>query len=226
MPRYVLVGILAVALSESAIAGAQPGFMSARYVSGDLPVAPPLAVSGGEVFLEVLVADDGRVDSIRTLRTTPPFTDAVINAVRGWRFNPATEVAAPSTGQAGASTRPVAESVFVAATFAPPALNGPTLGQPPQDVLSPSDEIPMPSAASPAAYPPRAMGDGTVLVEVTIDGSGVLADAQVVTSSPAFDAAALAAASSWSFRAARRNGITVTTHAYLLFAFRQPVIGR
>jgi TonB family protein len=226
MPRYVLVGILALVLNESAIAGAQPGFMSARYVSGNLPVAPPLVVSGGEVFLEVLVADDGRVDSIRPLRTTPPFTDAAITAVRGWQFMPATEVVAPSTSQAGASTRTVAESVFVAAMFAPPALNGPTLGQPPQDVLSPSDEIPMPMAANPAAYPPRAMGDGTVLVEVTIDGSGVLTDALVIASSPAFDAAALTAARSWSFRAARRNGNAVTAHAYLLFAFRQPVIGR
>ena len=226
MPRYALIGILALVLNESAMVGAQPGFMAARYVSGDLPVVPPLVVSGGEVFLEVLVAQDGRVDSIRTLRTTPPFTDAVINAVRGWRFTPAMEVAALSTSQAEASTGPVAGSVFVAAMFAPPALNGTTLGQPPQDVLSPSDDMPMPLAANPAAYPPRAMGDGTVLVEVTIDGSGVLTDAHVIASSPAFDAGALAAARSWSFRAAQRNGTAVTTHAYLLFAFRQPVIGR
>jgi TonB family protein len=64
-----------------------------------------------------------------------------------------------------------------------------------------------------------------VLVEVTIDGAGVLTDAQVNVSSPAFDAAALAAARSWSFRAARKQGNAVTTHAYLLFAFRQPVTG-
>jgi TonB family protein len=42
-------------------------------------------------------------------------------------------------------------------------------------------------------------------------------------SSPAFDAAALAAAKSWSFEAAQRDGRAITAHAYLLFAFRQPV---
>jgi TonB family protein len=227
----MLLGILAmVVLNGSATVDAQARFVSARYVSGDLPVAPPLVVSGGEVFLEVLVAEDGRVDSIRTLRTTPGFTDPVIEAVRGWRFKPATQAVEPSSGQVAAQmvamSQPVAGRVFVAAMFAPPALNGPTLGQPPQDDLSASDETPMPTVANPAAYPPLAVGDGTLIVEVTIDGAGVLTDAQVKVSSPAFDAAAVAAARTWSFRAARRHGNAVTTHAYLAFAFRQPVIGR
>jgi TonB family protein len=219
------IGILAIVLHGSAPAGAQAGFVPARYVSGSLPVVPVLVVSGGQVFLEVLVAEDGRVDSIGTLRTTPPFTDAVIEAVRGWRFRPATEAARPSVDQGVAPTRAVAVPVFVAAMFAPPVLIGPTLGQPPQDLLSASDETPSPTVANPAAYPPRALGDGTVLVEVTIDNTGVLTDARVKVSSPAFDAAAMAAARSWSFRPARRHGNAVTAHAYLLFAFRQPVTG-
>lgn len=223
----MLVGMVAIAvLYGSATAGAQTGFVSARYVSGELPVAPELAVSGGEVFLELTVAVDGRVDSIRTLRTTPPFTAAVIEAVRGWWFEPATDAAQFTTGPTARLIGPVAGPLLVAAMFTPPALNGPTLGQPPKDVLPASDDTPMPTVANPAAYPPDALGDGTVLVEVTIDGAGVLTDAQVRVSSPAFDEAAIAAARSWSFRAARRNGDAVTTHAYLVFAFRQPVIGR
>jgi TonB family protein len=70
----------------------------------------------------------------------------------------------------------------------------------------------------------RAM-EGTVLVDVTLDGAGMLADARVRVSSPAFDAAALSAARSWSFRAARRNGTGSPTHAYLVFGFRPPVVG-
>jgi TonB family protein len=109
--------------------------------------------------------------------------------------------------------------------FAPPALTGPTLGTPPQDVASASDEIPQPTNATPAAYPLRAMGAGTVLVEVTLDAAGALTDARIRVSSPAFDAAALSAAQSWSFRAARRNGTGARTHAYLVFGFRPPVVG-
>jgi len=84
----------------------------------------------------------------------------------------------------------------------------------------------MPITATPAPYPPRAVGNGTVLVEVAIDNAGALTDARVVVSSPAFDAAAMAAAKSWSFLTARRKGDAVKAHGYLLFGFQQPVVGR
>jgi TonB family protein len=203
MSRCVLAAVLAVALHDTVPAAAQPGSAPVRFVSGTLPAAQPLAVSGGEVVLDVLVADDGRVDSIRTLRTTPPFTDAVIAAVRGWQFT-------PMAGRR-ANNRPV----LVAAMFTPPA---------PRDVATPADGTPVVTAAAPALYPPRAVGTGTVLVEVTIAGAGAPADARVVVSSPAFDAGAVAAAKSWSF--ADASGGAIAARAYLLFVFQQPVIGR
>jgi TonB family protein len=224
MCRYALATTLAAALSAST-AGAQPGFVPASYVSGGLPAIPVLAVSGGEVFLEVLVADDGHVDSMKTLRTTPPFTDAVVSAVRGWRFKPAAEAIAPLAGQGAAPARPVKGSVLVAAVFAPPSLNVPTLGQPPRDVASPSAETPGAIVANPASYPLRALGDGTVLVEVSISGAGAVTAARVVVSSPAFDAAAVVAARSWLFVGARRGGTGVPALAYLMFSFRAPVTG-
>ena len=222
----MLMGVLAmVVLRGAATVSAQEDFVAARYVSGGLPVTPVLGVSGGEVFLEVLVGVDGGVSSIRILRTTPPFTQAVIEAIRGWQFTPATQSVPPST-ELALPTEPVAAPVLVAAMFAPPALNGPTLGQPPQDVQSASMEAPVPTAATPAAYPPRALGYGTVLVEVTIDDGGVVTGARIVVSSPPFDEAALGAAKVWSFRAARMGGHAVTVRAYLIFAFQPPVVGR
>jgi len=62
------------------------------------------------------------------------------------------------------------------------------------------------------------------LVEVTIDGAGVLTGAQVKVSSPAFDAAAMPLRD----RVVRRRAETrvrVTSHAYLLFAFGSRVVG-
>jgi len=225
MPRHALAGLLAIALAGSVEAAEQPGFIPARYIDGNLPAAPVLAVAGGEVFLEVLVAADGHVDSIRALRVTPPFTDAVISAVRGWRFTPAMEAVAPSNSQPAGPPRPVAGSVLVTAMFTPPALNGPTLGQPPQDVAAPSSGTPTRVAATPSGYPPHAVGTGVVLVEVTIDAAGSLTDSRVVVSAPGFDEAAIAAARSWSFRPAQRAGHAVASHAYLLFGFQEPVIG-
>ena len=223
--KLVLTAALSMlVLCAPATSGAQTGFVAARLVNGGLPVIPVLAVSGGQVFLEVTVTTDGRIDSIRTLRTTPPFTGAVIEAVRGWRFTPARQTVEPSAGSQESSAKPVAAPVFVAAMFTPPVLNGPTLGQPPQDLLSASNETPMPAVSAPATYPPRALGTGIVLIEVTIDGATARTEARVKVSSPAFDAAAMAAARSWSFLAARRQGQVVTAHAYLLFAFREPVV--
>jgi TonB family protein len=219
--KFTLAAIVAmIGLHGPAAIGAQSLFTPASYVNGQLPVAPVLAVSAGEVFLQVNVTADGSVDSIRTLRTTPPFTDATIDVVRGWRFTPATD-----DESSPGSRAPVAGPVFVAAMFAPPALNGPTLGQPPTDVLSAPDDIPYPTHAVPADYPPRAIGDGAVLVDVTVDGNGVLTDTEIKSSSPAFAAASMIAARLWSFRPARRNGRPVTTHTYILFVFRQPVVG-
>jgi len=214
-----------IMLQGPAPIAAQPAFTPASYVSGQLPVAPVLAVSGGEVFLEVHVTADGGVDSTRTLRATPPFTDVVINAIRGWRFTPATEAAPPSAAPAAAPIRSAAAAVLVAAVFAPPALNGPTLGVPPHDVLSASDDIPYPTHVVPADYPPRAVGDGAVLLDVTVDGNGAPTDTEIKSSSPAFEAAAWVAARLWSFRPAQRNGRPVPAHTYILFVFRQPVLG-
>jgi len=218
---FAIIGAMVVLHARTPIAA--PLFTPARYVSGQVPVAPVLAVSGGEVFLEVHVSADGSVDSIRPLRATPAFTDAVVDAVRGWRFAPATEPAEAAADQTAMTLKPAASVVFVAAMFAPPALNGPTLGTPPRDVLAPSDDLPVPTNAAPGSYPVRAMGGGTVLVEVTLNETGALADARVRVSSPGFDAAAMSAVRSWAFRPGRRNGAPSPSRAYLLFGFRPPV---
>ena len=210
MKRVVKIVTMLVMVGVPATVSAQVSIAAPRYISGDLPQVPVLSVSGGEVFLEAVVGTDGRVASTRALRTTPPFTQAVLDAVRDWIFVPA--------------ARPT--PVFIAAMFAPPSLGGPTLGQPPQDIQPASGAAPMPIAAPPAGYPPRAMGSGIVLVDATLDDAGVVTDARIIVPSPAFDAAALGAARAWSFRPPQAGGHAVTSHAYLMFAFQQPVIGR
>ena len=205
--------LLALCLVPALHAGQREDLASPRFVRGDLPLVPVLAVSGGEVFLEVLVTADGRVDAVDVLRTTPPFTEALVDAVRRWQF---TRAAAPQTG----SLR-----VFVAGIFAPPALEGPTLGEPPKDLRAPHEDVAFPVFWTRAGYPPHAMGAGAVLIEGTIGDSPILIDTRVVVSAPGFDEAALDAARSWAFRPARRDGQVVATRAYIVFGFRPPVRG-
>jgi protein TonB len=55
------------------------------------PVYPPLAASAhvqGVVILEAVVDREGRVESVKVLRSIPLLDDAATAAVRQWRYSP------------------------------------------------------------------------------------------------------------------------------------------
>ena len=204
---------------------AEGGFLPAQYRGGTLPPIPIQALGKGEVFLELTVTSRGGVSAVRTLRATPPFTEAMSTAARSWQFRPAEEEMEPKPGQPVDATprRPVESKVLVVGLFRPPTLNTPTLGEPPTDVASPSDETPYPLATVMPLYPPLARENGIVLVEARIDTGGRVVDATVIRSAPPFDDSARDAARRWSFRPAQVHGTAVASLAYIVVAFRQPI---
>ena len=224
MTTFAIAGACALLVSLSA----QGGFSPARYRDGAVPPLPALAVGGGEVFLEVAVGSDGRVAATKQLRTTRPFTDLVVAAVRGWQFVPAEEETEAEPGRP-AEPKPrkrVASKVLVAGVFRPPALfSNTTLGELPKDVASESDETPFPLATTIPVYPPKALERGVVLVEARIDRGGAVTEARVIRSARPFDDVARAAARRWRFRPARVGGRTVESLVYILFGFPTPVTG-
>lgn len=122
--------------------------------------------------------------------------------------------------------RAVPSRVLVAAIIRPPQLDdSPTIGDPPVELAPPSDEIPFPIITGSPRYPPLAIGDGVVLVEVLVGADGRGREIRVIEGAPAFGQAALETARQWSFRPARWNGAAVQAYAYLVFGFRQPVVG-
>lgn len=201
---------LAVMLTATT-ALAAAAYVPARFRAGSLPGVPFDAVGGGEVFIELEVGRDGRVVGTTPVRVTAPFTEDVLNAVSDWRFTPARdEVAVPS-------------SVMIAALFRPPVLNGPTLGTRPSDVGRPSDAVPTPTSTTMPPYPANAHAGGVVLLEVIVAATGAVENARVVRSAPPFDDAAQKTVRLWKFSPAQRGGVTVSSVAYVLFAFRPPV---
>ena len=173
------------------------------------PRLPLEAVTGGEVLLQVSLGPVGQVKSIEVLKHAPAFTEALESAVRQWRFGP---------GETGAERQ-----VMVAGMFRPPTL---------QDVATPAP--PEPREGAPVVlpfrwerppYPPRALGDGVVVIEVRVGADSLVTEARVVHSSPAFDQAAMDTVRRWSFRPAVRGGVAEEATAYLVFGFRQPVLG-
>lgn len=204
-----------VAFALCVAAGPFP--LSTRLRSGRLP-APPSAhvVAGGEVFLEVEVDARGRVAGMTTLRSTPPFTDLVRDAVEQWSF----EVAAADPGR-GPSR------LLVAAVFRPPILgSGPTPGVAPQDEGTPSRAIPYPVHVVAPLYPVTALGDGQVLIELAVGTDGAVTAASVVDVEGPFGEISLEAVHGWRFRPAELAGQRVATLAYVILGFRAPVTTR
>jgi TonB family protein len=222
----VFVATAALPVVSALPAGAQalPTWTPPAFDEGALPETSIEAVGGGNVLLEVTVDADGAVTDETVLREAPPFTDAIRNAVRTWQFRPAEETIPPPSGSAaGTLTRPVAAQVLVAYVVRPPALFGPTLGSTPTDVAAPTEGVAYPSGIAVPLYPPTARDAGIALAEVSVDETGVITDASILRSAPGFDDAARQALKDWFFRPARVGGDRVTTHVYIVFAWRIPV---
>lgn len=217
----------ACALALVAGQAPQPDFSPARFRDGNGPAVPIAAVSGGEVFVELQVDASGEVIAATPFRVTPPFTSAVVEALAGWRFFPAREAVGNGAAGLGEASPRVAvpSSVFVAAVFRPPVLAGPTLGEPPKDVASPSAAVPVPTVTTTPAFPPMTMSSGSVLLEVQVDTEGAVADVGVIQSFPPFDEPAIAAVREWRFRPARVHGDVTSSVAYVVLGFRLPVGG-
>jgi len=189
-------------------------FMPATYRLGGLPQLPTSGVGGGEVFLDVAVDARGVVTAVTPLRVTPPFADLFTQAVHGWNFRPARDLDLPAPSH-----------VMVAVFVRPPALNGPTLGEPARDVAVPRPDLPVPITLVPPAQPPHAARSGVVLIEARIDSGGHVTRIRVMQSAPPYDSAAQDAAAKWTFRAARLRGTPIASVAYLAFGFPEIVTG-
>lgn len=193
--------VLALAVASLA---SQP--VSPRWKLGTLPSLPDPSVGSGEVLLEVPIDAGGRVGAIRTLRDSPPYTEALRSAVMSWLFEPARD----SAGKAAAGV------VLVVGSYRPATVVGPAQGELPRDVAVAGTGVPLPLKTVPAPYPPLARGDASVLVEITVGVDGTTTP-RVVRGAPGFDDAAMQSAREWQFRPAPGGG-----RAYVVYGFRRP----
>jgi TonB family protein len=190
-----------VLLLAAALAAETP-----RLLEGTTPTPPIEAVGGGEVLLEVAVGPAGGVTEVRTLRSTPPFTDALRMTVSGWTFE----------RRAG--------RVLVAGLYRSPTLVGPTFGELPANGAVPSESVPFPENLSAPAYPATATGDAAVVLELNVDAGGAVTVGRTVQSAGIFDGAAIEAVRSWRFRPARVGGVPRPSLVYAVLGFRAPVV--
>lgn len=218
----------AFALALGFVTQREEAYTPARLRDGKVPPIPVTAVGGGEVRLELDVSTDGIVTRVTPLRDTPPFTEFVMSAVRGWKFFPARAVVNGDAARSGATIARAAvpATVLVVAMFRPPAMNSPTLGEPAKDLASGSDAVPFPASIAMPPYPPRAYGNGVVLLESRVSAIGSVEDVGVIASAPPFDESARDSLKQWHFRPAKVQGIPVSALVYVIAGFRAPITSK
>jgi hypothetical protein len=215
-----LTVVLGVCLGLTPLAfQTQPVPTSARLRAGArVPLAPPMATGGGEVVLDVTVGTRGSVAGVTPVRATPPYTDLMVSAVKGWRFDAASEAVK-------GALQPAEGHVLVTAVFRPPQVYaGPALGEPPAQVGQLSRSLPQPGVLMmPAAYPPRAVRDGTVLIEIELTAAAVALSHKVMSPASPFDSGALEAVKEWRFGFPSEPSGADRLFAYAVVGFREPI---
>jgi TonB family protein len=201
--RELLMGLLSLAPQEA--------FVPPRFTNGTPPGVAVLAPNGGLVGLELLIAPSGIVQDAIVIDDSPPFTEEMKRIVRLWKFEPAR-----------LDGRPAAARVAVVALFRAPILLG-GAPPPPKRLSSPSPEIPYPTSTSTPAFPPQALQEGVVMLEVEVDERGAVASVESVRHQEGFAEVAIEAARQFRFQPAERGGRPVRARALLVFGFPQPV---
>lgn len=220
--RLVRASMATLALSVATAGYAQSmKFVPPRLLAAELAVLPaPTVVGGGEVLVEATVGRDGVLRRPIIVRGTPPYTQMVLDAIATWRFAPARTVGADGV------EAPVEMPVAIAAAYRPPILmNAPTIGEPPKEWSKPSGDAAYPLSITMPDYPPQARDGGVVLFEVSLNEKGGVIDTRGVASTGGFESASRAALATWSFKGASYRARPVPSTAYVLFGFREPVVG-
>lgn len=199
------LGLLLLAAVD---ASAQNVTTPPSLVSAEVSPAPWNVRSGGIAAFDVRIDETGRVTGADTVQDVAPYSDALRQSLRGWRFEPAR-----------AQGRPVRSRVLVLGFFRPPEMVFAAPEQPRYKHATAPEELPWPTSVTVPPYPPNALGSGKVLLEVEISEEGKVTGARVLNPGSPFDGAATGAAQAWSFRAARRNGREVTARAFFVFSF-------
>jgi TonB family protein len=175
---------------------------------GEVPYG---AQSAGAVGLEVTISDKGFVSAVRTIKALEPFTAPFTDAVRTWQAEPAR-----AGGVAAAS------QLLVLGVFRPPMLAYPAPPPPVRKDYGVAGKLPVPTHWIVPGYPPMAVGNAAVAVEVTVGETGSVTDARVTASTPGFDDAAVAAVRQWTFTPVLRDGRSVASRLAVVFFFPAP----
>jgi len=195
----------------------RPPFQPAEVRSvTDIPSNNTCVVTG-TVVLDALIAETGEVQGVEVRRNVACFTQVAIQAVKDWKFSPAT-----FAGKAIASRVPVAVT-FESQTSAPNPFPLPKLL--PQTAAAVQAEFQpayVTRAGFPRFHPGYTFAEGAVVLEVTLNAKGEAEKITVIRDLPPFTANAKAVVGDWRFMPATFNGHPIRSK--ILLAFVSPPV--
>jgi TonB family protein len=199
---------------------ATPNYRPAKVTSaGDAYIPFQVMIDGFFVF-DVLLNDDGAVERIDALRNPGAMPGAAKASISSWKFQPASKNEEPTPSRMTVSFVYRPPNYGNAAAVAPKDF-APVL--PPDQPESSAHYIPVGvlSFAYPA-YPVNSVAWGSVVVQVTVDGSGDVKAVEFLHGMPGFNDLVSDALKKWRFQAATFDGKPVTSKTVVAFIFQSP----
>ncbi len=196
---------------------------------GDGPAAPPQGFSppaplslvaspypsqslfGGEVSLDALIDDRGRLTNTTVVRGAFPFLDNVLSTVRTWSFFPARQDGHPVAARIGIT-------FLFSQSYEP--LRTPPVHQYDEPLPDSPDRGALPVVTVEPQYPPAAVRDGSVILCGHVGPQGQLTAVETLRDSESLTPAALAAVHEWRFSPGRRARTASGSSAIVVLAFR------
>lgn len=148
-----------------------------KYVAPEYPAAAAAEGIRGIVILEVLIAEDGRVESTRVTRSVPGLDEAAMAAVRLWEYEP--------TKLAGKAVKVRLSQSITFALKLPELQRAPGIPE-------------LKSGGAPPAPPGLAAAE-TASVMIALGSQGEVREAAVVEGNPSVGEALLRAVKAWRF---------------------------
>jgi len=209
----VLLGSVHALIAQTETLGPKPPFQSAETLAvTDIALPLRCVAGGGFVVLDALITETGKVQGVEVRRDVACFTVVAVQAVKNWKFSPATFV-----GKAIASRMPVAVTFDPLFLYAGPVPLPPLIPQSAAAIQAEFQPAEVTRALLPHPHPGYTFAEGAVVLEVTLSAKGEAEEIKVLRDLPPFTAGAKAVVGDWRFMPAAFNGHPVRSKILLAF---------
>lgn len=190
---------------------AEQGFSPPAPLSLVEAAYPSQALFGGEVVLDALVDNHGRIAEVKLVRGASPFLEKAFSTVRTWSFFPARLDGQPVAARVGITFQ-FSQSLESSRVAMEDKYDGPWVAS--------ADRGALPLATSEMHFPAPSAVDSRAILYGIVGQDGQLISARSFGDTEPFTSAAIAALHQWRFVAGRRDGASVDSATIVVMVFR------